>query len=132
MVRLVVPYAVMLAASVAPSVQPRAQGLQVHFTWRGVPECSNVSPPFVVEGVPEGTETIRFTLHDLQAPHYPHGGGTVHYAGSPLIPKGALHDYKGPCPPPAMHHVYRWTVQALGAGGQVLAVQDVTLPYPPL
>ncbi|MBV8455622.1 MAG: hypothetical protein JO122_03280 [Acetobacteraceae bacterium] len=132
MVRLVVPYAVMLVASVAPSVQPRAPGLQVHFTWKGVPACSKVSPSFVVEGVPRGTEAIRLTLHDLQVPTYPHGGGTVHYAGSPLVPKGALHNYKGPCPPPAMHHVYRWTVQALGAGGQILAEQDVTLPYPPL
>ena len=132
MVKWMVAYGTMLAASVAPSVQPRAQALQVHFTWNGVPECSDVSPPFVVEGVPRGTEAIRLTLHDLQAPNYHHGGGTVRYAGSPLIPKGALHDYKGPCPPPAMHHVYRWVVQALGAGGRVLAEQDVTLPYPPL
>jgi hypothetical protein len=107
-----------------------AAGLQAQFTWQGAPACSHTPPAFTVRDVPPRTAALRFTMHDLQVPAYPHGGGTVRYTGSPDIPPGAF-DYNGPCPPPGSRHQYRWTVEALDAAGRVLARTAVTHAFPP-
>lgn len=108
-----------------------AAPLTVRFTWDGVHACEHESPAFVVLGVPQGTVALRFEMHDLQAPKFLHGGGTVKYIGQPEIGLGAFR-YNGPCPPPGTHHVYRWTVQALDQAGAVLAEGEVTRPFPPI
>jgi hypothetical protein len=51
---------------------------------------------------------LRFTMTDLDAPNFVHGGGSVVYDGQRLIPRGAF-SYRGPCPPGGQHR-YRWTV----------------------
>ena len=109
-----------MAGSMGASVPAAAQShMELRFTWRGVAACSHAPPEFVITGVPAGTSVLRFELQDLQAPNYHHGGGIVRYQGSPAIRAGAFR-YNGPCPPPGTRHAYRWTVHALGTGGQVL------------
>lgn len=111
-----------------PAADPAVLGLA--FSWHGVPRCTQAPPAFRVTGVPPGTATLRFRMHDLQKPDYPHGGGTVPWRGDPNIPAGAFR-YHGPCPPPGATHQYRWTVQALSASDHVLGEGSRTEPFPP-
>src|SRR5690242_19709911 len=109
----------------ASGAQPGAGGkipapLEIQFSWAGIAPCSAAPPAFRIRNVPPGTESLRFTMRDLQAPDYPHGGGRVRWSGNPAIAAGAFR-YNGPCPPPGTRHVYRWTVQALAASGRVLS-----------
>ncbi len=107
-----------------------AAAFQAQFSWQGVPACTHQPPAFGLRDVPPGTTALRFSMQDLQAPNYPHGGGMVRYTGSSAIPAGAF-AYNGPCPPPGAHHTYRWTVQALSSGGRVLAQTAVEHQFPP-
>lgn len=106
-----------------------AADLQVDFTWAGVSACTTKTPAFKIGGIPDGTKKLSFKMVDRNKPSYPHGGGTVDYAGSGDIPAGAFH-YVGPCPPFGKH-TYEFTVQALDAGGKVLASGKKSLPFPP-
>ncbi len=129
--RLAALAVLLMAGSIGASVPAAAQAqMEVRFTWRGVAACSHAPPEFVITGVPAGTSVLRFELQDLQAPNYHHGGGIVRYQGSPAIRAGAFR-YNGPCPPPGTRHAYRWTVQALATGGQVLSETSVTQAFPP-
>jgi phosphatidylethanolamine-binding protein (PEBP) family uncharacterized protein len=105
-------------------------GFIVDFTWAGTAACFDPkSPPFAVSGVPPGTRMLKFTLQDLDAPNFPHGGGSVPYRGQSRIERGAF-AYKGPCPPQGRHR-YQWTVLAEDGGGQVLARTTAMKPFPP-
>ena len=73
--------------------------------------------------------SLRFKMVDLDAPGYSHGGGKVAYSGQSDIPKGAF-GYKGPCPPRGERHRYQWTVEAIGAGGNVVARGRVMRMFP--
>src|SRR5215472_14750214 len=98
-----------LAALLAISASPlQAQpNFAIDFTWQGSAACFDPkSPPFKVTGVPAGTRTLRFAMKDLDAPSYPHGGGSVPYNGQSEIERGAF-SYKGPCPPQGQHS-YQW------------------------
>ncbi len=106
-----------------------AADLQVDFSWAGVNACTTRTPAFKIGGIPDGTKKLSFKMVDLNKPGYPHGGGTVDYAGSGDIPAGAFH-YVGPCPPFGKH-TYEFTVQALAAGGKVLASGKSSKPFPP-
>ncbi len=87
----------------------------VNFTWQGTASCFDPkSPPFSLSGVPGGTKVLRFSMKDLDAPNYPHGGGSVD---------------QGPCPPQGQHS-YRWTVEAQDGTGKTLAVATVTRKFP--
>ena len=102
----------------------------VDFTWEGTAKCFDPkSPPFSVSGVPAGTKVLRFVMTDLDAPGFPHGGGSVPYSGQSRIERGAF-AYKGPCPPQGQHS-YQWTVDAQGATGEALATTNVTKKFPP-
>ena len=102
----------------------------VEFTWEGTERCFDLqSPPFALNGVPPGTKTLAFAMKDLDAPNFPHGGGSVPYRGQKQIERGAF-TYKGPCPPQGQHS-YQWTVEAQDGTGKTLATAMVTKKFPP-
>jgi len=102
----------------------------VDFTWEGTAKCFDPkSPPFSLSSVPPGTKVLRFAMKDLDAPSFPHGGGTVPYRGQAQIERGAF-AYKGPCPPSGQHS-YQWTVEAQDGAGKTLATASVTKKFPP-
>jgi phosphatidylethanolamine-binding protein (PEBP) family uncharacterized protein len=102
----------------------------VDFTWEGTAKCFDPkSPPFTLSGVPAGTNVLRFAMKDLDAPSFPHGGGSVPYRGQTQIERGAF-AYKGPCPPGGQHS-YQWTVEAQDGAGKTLATATVTKKFPP-
>jgi hypothetical protein len=108
----------------------QTQGFAVDVTWEGSKSCFDPqSPPFTLSGVPPGTKQLRFTMIDLDAPTFSHGGGTVPYQGQQSVPRGAF-SYRGPCPPQGQHR-YRWTVEARDAADHVLAIAAVTTNFPP-
>ncbi|HOO78233.1 MAG TPA: phospholipid-binding protein [bacterium] len=114
------------AAAAEPAVAP----LTVSFRWTEANICTSFSPRIEVVGVPPGTAYLRVKLVDLNVPSYPHGGGTVPYRGSPIIPAGALNGYRGPCPPEGRHD-YRLTVEALDTGSLVIGRGEETVPCCP-
>ena len=103
----------------------------VDFTWEGTASCFDPkSPPFSLNGVPAGTKVLRFAMKDLDAPSFPHGGGSVPYSGQNRIERGAF-AYKGPCPPEGQHS-YQWTVEAQDGAGKTLATATATKRFPPV
>ncbi len=96
-----------------------AAAMSIEFSWKGYSACSSSSPGFTVKGVPSGTVKLLFRMVDMDMTSYPHGGGTIAYAGNNTIRPGAFF-YTGPCPPPRKQHRYEWTVQAVDADGRVL------------
>ncbi len=118
----------MLTCGGSPHAQPST--FAVDFSWEGTASCFDPkSPPFSLTGVPAGTKTLKFAMTDLDAPTYPHGGGTVAYSGQNQIGRGAF-SYQGPCPPQGQHS-YRWTVEARDGSGKTLASATVTKKFPP-
>lgn len=102
--------------------------MSASFDWGPTKKCfDSNSPPFKLTGVPEGTAKLSFSMTDLDAPSYRHGGGTVAYSGQAEIPYGAFR-YKGPCPP--SKHRYRFTVKALDAKGKEIAKTTATKSFP--
>jgi phosphatidylethanolamine-binding protein (PEBP) family uncharacterized protein len=119
-----------LAALVMTPVARAADSFSAAFTWEGTGKCMEpASPPFTLSHVPVGTKKLNFNMVDLDFTAFHHGGGDVAYDGKDAIPRGALGDYRGPCPP-TPHH-YEWTVQALDSGGKVLAETKVMHEFPP-
>ena len=112
--------------------RPYAQvpGFSVDVTWARSKACFDPqSPPFTLNGIPAGTRKLRFTMTDLDAPNFVHGGGAIVYGGQRSIPQGAF-SYRGPCPPSGQHR-YRWTVDAEDAAGHTLATATITRKFPP-
>jgi phosphatidylethanolamine-binding protein (PEBP) family uncharacterized protein len=124
--------AALLMAAEGPAAG--APAFSLSFEWGDIPLCTsgdpNVvdSPEFRVSAVPDGTESIRFRLTDLDVPDFEHGGGTVLYAGEEAIASGAFR-YKSPCPPSGSH-TYEWTATALDTGGTELAEARASKRYP--
>ncbi|HKS83996.1 MAG TPA: YbhB/YbcL family Raf kinase inhibitor-like protein [Pseudolabrys sp.] len=107
----------------------RALAFSISVDWKGTAACFDPQSPAIrLTDVPKGTARIAFHMTDLDAPHFPHGGGTVAYSGQPSLAKGAF-TYKGPCPPAP--HRYHWTAEALDAAGRALARAETTLKFPP-
>jgi len=105
-----------------------AQALEMSFEWGPTKKCFDTkSPPIRLGGVPAGTEKLRFRMVDLDAPTYPHGGGTVSYKGDNALPYGAFR-YTGPCPPSP--HTYRISVDALDAKGKKLGSSAAKKRFP--
>ncbi len=118
----------LLGGSGAPLAQ--SARFAVDFTWDGTAPCFDPkSPPFTLSGVPPGTKTLRFVMTDLDAPDFPHGGGSAPYRGQSRIERGAF-TYQGPCPPQGRHS-YQWTVAAQDASGKTLATATATKKFPP-
>ena len=125
---LVMVLLLMLACGGYPYAQ--VPGFSVDVTWAGSKACFDPqSPPFNLSGIPPGTRQLRFTMTDLDAPNFVHGGGSVDYGGQRLIPRGAF-SYRGPCPPGGQHR-YQWTVDAEDDAGHTLATATVTKKFPP-
>jgi phosphatidylethanolamine-binding protein (PEBP) family uncharacterized protein len=118
-----------LLATIANPLHAQSNQFAANFTWQDTASCFDPkSPPFSVSGVPAETKTLRFSMKDLDAPSYPHGGGSVPYRGQSEIGRGAF-SYKGPCPPQGQH-TYQWTVEALDGSGRSLAVATATKKFP--
>ena len=113
-------------ALVSPAFHDGA-AIPVRFTCDG----ANVSPPLRWTAPPRGTVALSLTVFDPDAP----AGGFLHWriprlpvsarslpAGSRLGGRNGAggSGWTGPCPPSGTHH-YRFTLQALGRGGRVLA-----------
>jgi phosphatidylethanolamine-binding protein (PEBP) family uncharacterized protein len=111
------------------SASDDTSSLSLRFSWIGIPACASTSPPFQLGSVPTGTKYLSFTMTDLNAPSFHHGGSTVSYSGN-YVRQGAV-AYTGPCPPGGQRHNYRWSVQALDAGGTVLAKASAEATVPP-
>lgn len=115
------------------SIKPAAS-FSFSFDWGDIPLCTSghpnivENPVFRLSNVPIGTEMIAFRLTDEQVPSYPHGGGTVSYAGQTTIMPGAFR-YKSPCPPSGSH-TYTWSAEALSQYGRTLARAKASLRYP--
>jgi phosphatidylethanolamine-binding protein (PEBP) family uncharacterized protein len=120
-----------LAACVIAStgcLSTAASAMGLSFVWGPTQKCFDFkSPPMTVSNVPAGTKKLRIHMTDLNAPDYPHGGGTVAYSGNGKLAYGAFR-YRGPCPPAP--HIYRMTAEALDAGGQVLATATAKRRFP--
>jgi hypothetical protein len=117
-----------VAASSPASAQAPSFGVDV--SWDGTAACFDPkSPPFTLSGVPTGTKRLTFVMKDLDAPSFPHGGGTIAFTGQTQVSRGAF-SYKGPCPPSGQHS-YQWMVEAQDAAGKTLATATVTKKFPP-
>ncbi len=103
-------------AALAVSATTASAEFTISFKWGSTPACNTGraktigSPQFVVKGLPAGTDRVQFSMKDLDAPNYNHGGGTVGMSGDGVVPAGTF-KYKGPCPPNQVHR-YRWTATA--------------------
>lgn len=88
----------------------------ISFDWGDIPLCTSgrpnhvPNPRFILSNVPEDTKFIEFSMKDLDAPGFNHGGGTVEYTGDNIIEPGAF-TYLSPCPPGGSHR-YQWTATA--------------------
>ena len=112
----------------------QAEDFAFDFSWGNIPRCTSGNPNrvsnpiFMVTSVPAGTSRIDFSLTDLDAPNYNHGGGRVAYSGQPTIEPGAF-KYESPCPPSGQHR-YRWTARARNKDGKTLAKAESMKKYP--
>jgi phosphatidylethanolamine-binding protein (PEBP) family uncharacterized protein len=129
MARTSLPYLLAVVGLGLAAMTCRAEAFTASFSWAGIPACERISPAFALGGVPGGTKRLRFEMHDLDVPTFHHGGSTVAYAGE-TVKQGAIR-YIGPCPPDGEHHRYRWTIEALDAGGKVLGTTTATKTFPP-
>jgi len=115
------------------SIKPEAS-FSFSFDWGDIPLCTSGHPNIVdnpifrLSNVPIGTEMIAFRLTDEQVPSYPHGCGTIPYAGQATIMPGAFR-YRSPCPPGGSH-TYTWSAEALSHQGKSLARAEASLQYP--
>jgi len=120
---------VLLLASTIPSLA-QVPSFSVDFSWQGTASCFDPkSPPFSLAGVPPGTKRLSFAMKDLDAPRFPHGGGTIAFNGQTQVERGAF-SYQGPCPPSGQH-TYQWTVEAQDGAGKTLATATVAQKFPP-
>lgn len=101
----------------------------ISFDFKDTERCDTISPAIKVTNIPAGTKFLDFHMVDLDYVTYNHGGGTVAYTGSGDIPKNALKNYRGPCPPSV--HNYEITVKALNqAQDLVLGKGSSVSPFP--
>jgi phosphatidylethanolamine-binding protein (PEBP) family uncharacterized protein len=124
------PFVLVPIGALAVTVLPaQADTLSVRFSWAGIPACAAISPAFELGGVPVGTKRLRFTMIDLYALTFDHGGSTITYDGDG-VSKGAIR-YTGPCPPRGERHNYRWTVYAFDSADKVLGSASAEGMFPP-
>jgi len=129
-VLLMVGFILLLFGCATTPVSPDAVTLSVDFAWQASDRCSRRSPEIRVANVPATTQTLQVKLKDRDVPNWNHGGGTVAYDGSGVIPAGALKSgYNGPCPPSGSHR-YEFTVKAIDASGVIVGVGKTTRNFP--
>jgi len=119
-----------LSGCVGAKVSPNAVTLGVNFTFEKEHKCSSISPEITVTNIPAATKKLKVSLRDNDVPTWDHGGGTVAYDGSGVIPAGALKGgYNGPCPPGGSHN-YVFTVQAMDAEGVIVGSGNKSQMFP--
>jgi phosphatidylethanolamine-binding protein (PEBP) family uncharacterized protein len=106
-----------------------AEAFTAKYSWAGIAACEKISPAFELAAVPPGTKQLRFNMTDVNVPAFHHGGSAIAHDGG-AVKQGAIR-YVGPCPPPGEHHRYRWTIEAVDAGGKVLGVATAVQSFPP-
>jgi len=127
---LVAGAALLLLGSASAQIIPDAVELSVDFAWQASDRCSSQSPAIRVQNIPAATKTLQVKLKDRDVPNWNHGGGTVAYDGSGLIPAGALKNgYNGPCPPSGSHR-YQFMVKAIDAAGVIVGTGQQTRNFP--
>ena len=114
------PQTLGFAALLALTPIHEASAFSASFSWSGIRACGRTSPAFTILDAPKGTQSLRFTMNDKDAPSFQHGGSTIPYNGSGRVPDGAI-DYIGPCPPAGTIHRYVWTIEALDKSGTIVA-----------
>jgi phosphatidylethanolamine-binding protein (PEBP) family uncharacterized protein len=118
-----------LGVTFGTSLHAQSSAFVVDFTWQGTGSCFDPkSPPFSLTGVPGGTKVLKFSMKDLDAQTYVHGGGSIAYDGQSQIDRGAF-SYQGPCPPYGQHS-YQWTVEAQDGNGKTLATATAMKKFP--
>ena len=134
MKRFILVVALVASAGLMTLRTAQAEDFAFDFSWGNIPRCTSGNPNrvsnpiFMVTSVPAGTSRIDFSLTDLDAPNYNHGGGRVAYSGQPTIEPGAF-KYESPCPPSGQHR-YRWTARARNKDGKTLAKAESMKKYP--
>ena len=129
-VLLMVGFILLLFGCATTPVSPDAVELSVDFAWQASDRCSRQSPEIHVANVPATTQTLQVKLKDRDVPNWNHGGGTVTYDGSGVIPAGALKSgYNGPCPSSGSHR-YEFTVKAIDAAGVIVGIGKTTHNFP--
>ena len=53
------------------------------------------SPEIYLENVPEEVDRLTIYFYDVSANNYSHGGGSIPYDGSGIIPVNSFKDFKG-------------------------------------
>lgn len=121
----------------AIGLTPQAQAFSISFDWSGLKPCTTgrpntvESPPFRIEDLPKGTQSVVFKLVDINVPRYNHGGGTIALTQSGKVAPGAFR-YKSPCPPDG-RHTYEWTATAKDGPrgrGKTLGIATARKAYP--
>lgn len=108
----------------ASSAFASSPGMTLDFTWIGTTLCAPrpSSPEFQVENVPAGTTRLRFALVGPTGREL--GGADVELPARGAVPKGAV-SYRPPC----VGGIYTWTVDAIDAGGKLLASASLSRPF---
>ncbi len=127
--RYLIVISLFLALGCADKIAKNAVSLEVKFSWKKTSKCSNKSPKIKVTNIPKNTVLLKVELTDLDVPSYNHGGGSLKYTGSGIIPAGALKSYTGPCPPSGSHR-YRFTVKAVNKEGIVIGIGKAVKKFP--
>lgn len=129
----------LLAASFALSSPAFAGGhaIPARYTCGG----ADVSPPLRWTAPPAGTRSLRLDVVDLDtSPPFRHWTLTAiparlrSLAAGTRVGRAGANDfgnagYGGPCPPAGRTHRYRFELDALGAGGRVLARASLVGTY---
>jgi len=110
-------------------VAPNAVTLGVEYSWKGITNCSNISPAIKVTGFPKATKNFSVRLVDVNVPTMNHGGGTIPNDGSGMIPSGAFDAYVGPCLTGSTHR-FQFIVKALDEQGTVIGQGSATQSFP--
>ena len=116
----------MFSACTATKLAPNAAKLDINYEWTSQTNCSNQSPEIRLTGIPAGTQKLRVNVVDTTVA-YDHGGGTVSYTGTNVIPAGKLSSFRGPCPPGSTHQ-YSMTIDAIDASGVIIGRGEKTKP----
>ena len=108
---------------------PNALTLGVEYSWKGIANCSNISPALKVTGFPKETKSFSVRMVDMNEPTKNHGGGKILNDGSGMIPSGAFDDYVGPCLSGGSHR-FQFVVKALDAQGTVIGEGRAVQAFP--